>query len=137
MVTGVKMSEKCSLEECLRVYGDFIAYAIYIVNKYPSSGPAILRTLAMNPEPLYTRQLLGLTGHWYKAGRVKADTEATLRFLEEHELIRRWEEECTIPSRKKPGLKVKTKCKYNQITEKGRKVYQVIALIEKLGLIEI
>ncbi|RLG80576.1 MAG: hypothetical protein DRO09_02960 [Thermoprotei archaeon] len=127
-----------TLMECLDRFGDLIGLALYILSRYPRSGPAILKTLALNPKPLYTRQLLDLAAtSWGKAGRVRADTEATLRFLEEQGLIRRWEEECWIESKKKTGLKVKTKCKFNEITWKGRLVYSIIAKLEELGLIEI
>lgn len=110
----------------------------------------ILKLLAESPKPLYTREIFyklagidrgirepGSGVSWGKAGRVGKDPEATLKILERYGLIRRYEEECIIPSRKKPGLKVKTKCKYNQITTIGRIAYRIIAKLEELGLIEI
>jgi len=70
-----------------------------------------------------------------KAGRVGKDPEAALKLLEDLRLIRRWKEECWVESQKKPGLKVKKKCKFNEITELGRIVYKILVKFEELDLI--
>ncbi len=123
------MDEVCGFDECLEVLGDFIVKVVTCARS--DICVKLLKVLAISPKPLYTRQLLQLAGtSWGKAGRVGRDPEAALKILEKLGFIKRWEEECWIDSKKKPGLRIKTKCKYNQITPLGVKAYKIIMRIK-------